>query len=86
LTEFHEKPVYHFDVSMGIYCLSRSVVEELPKGQPYGFDRLMLEGIKNKNKIYIHKFDGFWLDIGRTEDYQYADEHFAEIKNKLRLE
>lgn len=86
LTEFHEKPVYHFDVSMGIYCFNRSVIEKLPKGQPYGFDQLMLDGIKNRDKIRIHKFDGFWLDIGRTEDYQYADEHFAEIKNKLRLE
>ena len=85
LTEFHEKPKYYFDVSMGIYCLNRLVVNELAKGQPYGFDQLMLEGIKKENKIRIYKFDGFWLDVGRTEDYQYADEHFVEIKNKLRL-
>lgn len=85
LTEFYEKPVYHFDVSMGIYCFNRSVIEKLPKAQPYGFDQLMRDGIKNKQKIHIHKFNGFWLDIGRTEDYQYADEHFTEIKEKLGL-
>ncbi len=83
LTEFQEKPSYHFDVSMGIYCINRRVIEKLPKGIPYGFDQLMLDGIKNRDKIRIEKFNGFWLDIGRTEDYQYADEHFEEIKNKL---
>ncbi|MDD4894967.1 MAG: sugar phosphate nucleotidyltransferase [Candidatus Omnitrophica bacterium] len=83
LTEFREKPVYRFDVSMGIYCLNRSVIKKLPKGKAYGFDQLMLDGIKNKDKIRIEKFNGFWLDIGRPEDYQYADEHFKEIVNKL---
>lgn len=85
LTEFHEKPTYRFDVSMGIYCFNRSIIEKLPKGQPYGFDQLMLDGLKNRDKIRIYKFDGFWLDIGRAEDYQYADEHYAEIKKKMRL-
>lgn len=86
LTGFNEKPVYRFDVSMGIYCLNRSVIESTPRGRQYGFDQLMLDGIKNKDKIHVHKFDGFWLDIGRAEDYQYADEHYAEIKKKMRIE
>lgn len=85
LTEFCEKPVYHFGVSMGIYCLSRSVVEELPNGQPYGFDHLMRDSIKNKRKVWIDPFDGLWLDIGRMEDYQYADEHYVELKKALGL-
>ncbi len=86
LTEFHEKPVYNFDVSMGIYCLSRSAVKELPKGRAYGFNHLMIDGIKNKRKIWINPFDGVWLDIGRVEDYQYADEHYAEVKKMMGLE
>ena len=31
LREFQEKPVYSHDVSMGIYCLSKRVVEKLPR-------------------------------------------------------
>lgn len=85
LTEFNEKPVYRFDVSMGVYCFNRAVIKKLPKNQPYGFDQLMSDGIKNKDKIRIHSFDGFWLDIGRVEDYQYADEHYAQIKKILGL-
>ncbi|TAM37172.1 nucleotidyltransferase family protein [bacterium] len=85
LTEFHEKPTYRFDVSMGIYCFNRSVIKKIPKAQPYGFDQLMLDGIKNGEKIRIRIFDGFWLDVGRADDYQYANEHYPEIKKKLGL-
>ena len=86
LMEFHEKPEHSFDVCMGIHCFKRSFIEKIPKGRPYGFDQLMLDSIRNGDKVHIHKHGGFWLDIGRTEDYQYADEHYAEIKKKLKLE
>jgi NDP-sugar pyrophosphorylase family protein len=82
---FIEKPTYHFDVSMGIYCLNRRVIESLPKGQAYGFDNLMIDGIKNKAKILAKPFDGYWLDIGRPEDYENANENYDQIKIKLGL-
>jgi Nucleoside-diphosphate-sugar pyrophosphorylase involved in lipopolysaccharide biosynthesis/translation initiation factor 2B, gamma/epsilon subunits (eIF-2Bgamma/eIF-2Bepsilon) len=85
ITEFQEKPVYNFDVSMGIYCIKRTVIGRLSKGQPYGFDNLMLDGIKNKSKIGIKPFSGFWLDIGRPEDYDYVNENYEDIKRKLGI-
>lgn len=86
LTEFREKPSYDFDVSMGIYCINRTVIEKLPRGEKYGFDNLMLDGIQNGDQIWINQFSGMWLDIGRPEDYQYADEHYSEIKKELGFE
>ncbi len=85
LTAFEEKPIYHFDVSMGIYCFHRSVIEKLAKGEKYGFDDLMLDSLKNNEKVWIHPFRGFWLDIGRPEDYEYADTHYREILEVLHL-
>ena len=85
LTAFVEKPTYPYDVSMGIYCLDRSVVEKLPRGEPYGFDTLMLDGLRDGADIRIVPFDGYWLDIGRPDDYAHADEHFAEIAERLRI-
>lgn len=82
---FVEKPTYNFDVSMGIYCLNRRAVENLPKAKPYGFDDLMIDGIKNKAKILAKPFDGYWLDIGRPEDYENANENYDQIKIKLGL-
>ncbi|RYE54127.1 MAG: nucleotidyltransferase family protein, partial [Hyphomicrobiales bacterium] len=85
LTSFNEKPTYHFDVSMGIYCIGRSVIERLEQGMPYGFDTLMNDGLKGASAVHIQPFQGYWLDIGRPEDYQYADENFDELAGRLGL-
>lgn len=85
LCDFKEKPKYYFDVSMGIYCISKTAIDRLVKGQIYGFDNLMLDGLRNKNKINIYPFDGFWLDIGRPEDYENADRNFDSIMLKLGI-
>ena len=85
ITEFIEKPFYHFDVSMGIYSLNRRVIEGLPKGKAYGFDELMRDGLRNKLKLAAYPFDGFWLDIGRPDDYDYCNENYDSIKDKLEL-
>ncbi len=85
LTEFQEKPCYDFDVSMGIYCINRKVIEALPRGSAYGFDNLMVDGLAAERRIDIRPFDGYWLDIGRPDDYEYADEHFAELAVKLGI-
>jgi NDP-mannose synthase len=70
---------------MGIYCLSKNVIDRLPRGGVYGFDNLMLDGIKNNDNIKIRPFDGYWLDIGRPDDYEYADQNFDTLLEKLKL-
>lgn len=85
ITEFVEKPVYDFNVSMGVYCINRRVVERLVKGQAYGFDNLMIDGIKNRNKIGVMPFDGYWLDLGRPDDFEMANDRYDELKVKLGL-
>ncbi len=86
LNEFQEKPSYDFDVSMGIYCINRAVIEALPRGVKYGFDNLMIDGLANKQAINIRPFSGYWLDIGRPDDYEYADENFTELTAKLGID
>lgn len=86
ITDFVEKPVYHFDVSMGVYCINRKIVDQLRKGEPYGFDNLMIDGINKKHKLSARPFDGFWLDIGRPDDYDSANIKFPEIKKALGIE
>ena len=85
LKEFKEKPSFDFDVSMGIYCINRTVIDALPCGVRYGFDNLMIDGLANEQAIDIRPFSGYWLDIGRPDDYEYADEHFEELIEKLGI-
>tara|TARA_B110000037_G_scaffold220367_2_gene288085 strand:- start:30421 stop:31137 length:717 start_codon:yes stop_codon:yes gene_type:complete len=80
LTDFKEKPVTRFEVSMGIYMLSKSVLEHIPHNEPYGFDHLMLDLIKAEKNASIRQFDGYWLDIGRPDDYMVAIDEFEKNK------
>jgi len=73
LVGFREKPTYHFDVSMGVYVFSRSVLEHVPEGKPYGIDNLVLDMLRDGHMVKAYPFEGFWLDIGRPDDYERAN-------------
>lgn len=85
LTSFQEKPSFFYNVSMGIYCINRRVIDGLARGKSYGFDNLMLDGLATGRKIWTRPFNGYWLDIGRPDDYQIANEHFDEISQRLGI-
>jgi NDP-sugar pyrophosphorylase family protein len=80
LTKFEEKPTYDFLVSMGIYMVSRDVLEYIPKDTFFGFDHLMYKLLEEKRPPVVYEFDGFWLDIGRPSDYELAIEKVKEDK------
>jgi NDP-sugar pyrophosphorylase family protein len=83
ISEFVEKPLEHFCVSMGVYAFSREIMKYIPEGQPFGFDDLMLNLIAKKQDIRAYPFTGYWLDIGRPEDYDRANNEFNEIIGRL---
>ena len=82
---FREKPVFDFDVSMGVYALSRSVVGRLPKGRPYGFDELMHDCIRDGRLPRVAPFSGYWLDIGRPADYDLANREFPALRERFGI-
>ena len=45
----------------------------------------MRDGLALDAPINICPFSGYWLDIGRPDDYEYANEHFEELANKLGI-
>jgi len=83
LTGFREKPVSTYDVSMGIYMVSKKAVEYIPKDTFYGFDHLMLDLMKNGEEPKVQKFNGYWLDIGRPDDYAQAIDEFDNMKERF---
>jgi NDP-sugar pyrophosphorylase family protein len=83
ITGFREKPEYHFDVSMGVYVINRRVVRRLTRGVQYGFDDLMTEGIAKGMNIFAYPYDGYWLDIGRPDDFDRANQEFAGMRARL---
>ncbi len=80
---FREKPTLDYWVSMGVYALSRSTLESYPAGEPLGFDRLVLDLLASGRNPASYAFHGYWLDIGRPEDYDRANEEFPRLRAQL---
>ena len=68
---------------MGIYMVSKKAVEFIPEDTFYGFDHLMLDLMKNDKEPKVQKFDGYWLDIGRPDDYAQAIDEFDNMKERF---
>jgi NDP-sugar pyrophosphorylase family protein len=83
LRGFQEKPVLNYEVSMGVYAVSRKVLEWIPAGSAYGFDQLMHDMIKRDATVRVLRHDGLWLDIGRPEDYANALDMFESSRQSL---
>lgn len=80
LNEYLEKPVYDFSVSMGVYVLSKSCRNLLSDGEAMGMPDLFLKILKKGEKVFCYKNDSYWLDIGRIDDYELAQEEFEIYK------
>ena len=83
LNGFQEKPTTNYDVSMGIYMLNKRILDFIPNDTYYGFDSLMLELISKKEIVEVIRHHGYWLDIGRPDDYMKAIDEFSKLKKQF---
>lgn len=83
IVEFSEKPTLDYHVSMGVYGLSASTIESYPEGLVFGFDQLVLDLLRQGRPPASYEFGGYWLDIGRPEDYDEANHRFESLRDHL---
>jgi NDP-sugar pyrophosphorylase family protein len=83
LVNFVEKPTNQYNVSMGVYMANNKILNYIPDNQLYGFDHLMLDLIKFNEPASVKVHNGYWLDIGRPDDYEKACNDFEENKIKI---
>jgi NDP-sugar pyrophosphorylase family protein len=80
LTGFSEKPQTEYLVSMGVYAVNRRILQFVPPDSKYGFDDLMKDLLGKDEPVAVEPYDGYWLDIGRPDDYMRAVEEFEQRK------
>ena len=80
---FEEKPTLDYTVSMGVYALTRETLRRYPPDRAFGFDELMIDLLARGERPAAYPFDGYWLDIGRPEDYDRANAEFEELRARL---
>ncbi|HTN99989.1 MAG TPA: nucleotidyltransferase family protein [Microthrixaceae bacterium] len=83
IVAFREKPVEHFSVSMGVYAASKATLRRYNAGEPLGFDELVLDLMAQGDPPRVHRFAGYWLDIGRPDDYDQANDEWETLRGRL---
>ena len=83
LTQYYEKPRIDYEASMGVYCFSPDVIEHIEPGARLDFPDLILRLIAAGKPVRAWRSTDFWLDIGRPDDYEEAQEAFERMRDRL---
>ena len=85
IVDYIEKPNIDYLVSMGVYIFDKRVLEYIRPNEYLDFPNLVKKLINKGEKVMGYSFDGYWLDIGRPDDYERANNEIDEIYNKLGI-
>jgi len=77
VANYIEKPTYHYAVSMGIYLFEPAILKYIKPNQRLDLPDLVMNLMKDGQHVNVFNFDGYWLDIGRPDDYEKAVEEFS---------
>jgi NDP-mannose synthase len=80
VTRYDEKPTFDSTVSMGVYVCEPDVIEHIPSDNYFDFPELVQALLEAGAAVGAYVYDGFWLDIGRHEDYAVADDLWTSGK------
>jgi dTDP-glucose pyrophosphorylase len=80
IKSFKEKPTYTYYSNGGIYLMKKSVLQHLPKDTFFNATDLMDKLIAANLKVVSYPLVGYWLDIGKHEDFKKAQEDIKQIK------
>ena len=78
---YEEKPEIPYTVSMGVYVAEPGVLDYIPSEEPLDIPQLVLRMLEDGAKVGSYLFDGYWLDIGRHEDYEKAIIEYERLKH-----
>lgn len=81
LRGYLEKPTYPYVVSMGIYVFEPRVLDYIPHGQYLDFPDLVLKMIAAGERVVGFPFEGYWMDLGRPDDYEQAGADFCRMQD-----
>jgi dTDP-glucose pyrophosphorylase len=80
IKSFKEKPTYTYFANAGIYLMKKEVIRQIPQNQIYNATDLLDKLIKNNFIVRSFPLRGYWLDIGKHDDYNKAQEDINYIK------
>lgn len=82
IKDYIEKPTSTHLVSMGIYIFEPQVMDFIQPGAYLDFPDLVKLLLQAGHAVHYQNFSGYWLDIGRHEDYAQAAEEFNTLQKQ----
>lgn len=76
IESLQEKPTYSAFVNAGIYVLNSEVIDDIPRNQYFDMTDLFNLNVKNKRNNLAFPIREYWIDVGRMEDFERANEEF----------
>lgn len=77
ITGYTEKPGFEHYVSMGVYAFDPRVLDYIAPHEYIDFPDLVRTLLDAGETVRSYKYDGYWLDIGRVDDYQKANSEMS---------
>jgi len=75
-----EKPKYTYYSNAGIYLLKKDLLKMIPEDRFFDITDLMDRVLEMNLKLITYPINGYWLDIGKHEDFKKAQEDIKHIK------
>lgn len=76
---FKEKPTYTYYSNGGIYLMKKEMLNYIPNDTFFNATDLMEVLINNDLKVISYPFVGYWLDVGKHEDFDKAQTDIKHI-------
>ena len=81
VTNFKEKPSFIYHSNAGIYILKRSLIATIEKGKYCDITDVMEQLVTEGGKLVYDPIIGYWIDIGKTVDYEHAQEFIKHLQD-----
>ncbi len=78
VSDIEEKPDIINYALAGIYVMKPKIFKYIPNNEYYGMDLLIKNLIKKSSPVTKYEIKEYWLDIGRIEDYNKAQEVYEK--------
>lgn len=79
ILSIEEKPIHKFFISAGIYMLSSESLDYIPQNEFYDMPTLFEKLISQSGNIVSFPLREYWLDIGRIEEFERANEEYNKV-------
>jgi NDP-sugar pyrophosphorylase family protein len=78
-----EKPTNELLVSMGVYVFEPRVLPYIEYNEYLDLPDLVLKLIAAGERVQTYPYEGYWMDLGRVDDYEHAAQDFETMKDQF---